>query len=185
MPDDSVAQLDVQFGGLDFGSTGSGFNSVVQHGGTKGGGDMMYNSGTPQSNLVDNYTAAVEAEMVQTKSSIHPPKSASPFQAHQRGTVTGNAGSLMSDSIPKSVPMSPPHMDNNQQLASLSSVPSQKPSVSQSPQQSQQPSSYMNAATAGHNSAFVTYNTKPAPGFPAPGFPPVISQTPQTGVIFF
>jgi len=73
--------------------------------------------------------------------------------------------------------MSPPHLDNSQ-LGGMSSVQSQnqqKAVVTQSPQQSQQ--SYMNAVAAGHGSAFVTYNTKPAPGFP-----PV---THQTGEIKF
>jgi len=184
MPDDSVAKLDVQFGGLDFGTTGSAFNSVVQHSSSKvgGGGDnMMYIPS--QTTLVDSYGAAGETDMVQSKS-VAQVESGSAFQS-QRGNAQvqqSNSGSLISDSITKSIPIAPTSLDSAQ--LGLSSVQSQnqaqKAPTSQSPQQSQQPSSYTNAAAGSHGSAFVTYNTKPAPGFPAPGFPPGISQT-QTG----
>ena len=81
----------------------------------------------------------------------------------------------------KTVPISP--IIDTTHPGSLSSVQSQNPkanNVTQSPQSQQQQPSYGGSGTNNTGSAFVTYNTKPAPGFPAPGFPPV-SQVQQTG----
>ncbi len=180
MPDESVAKLDVQFGGLDFGSTGSAFNSVVQHGTTKhGAGDMLYGS-TSQPKM-DSYTTAVEKEVAQNNSV--PPPSASPFQNQRNSQQV--TGSMIVDSLnSKAVPISP-NIDNTHP-GSLSSVQSQNSkanNVAQSAQSQQQPS-YGSAASNSTGSAFVTYNTKPAPGFPAPGFPPV-TQIQQTGKYLF
>lgn len=171
MPDDSVAKLDVQFGGLEFG-TGSTFNSVVQHGVPKGAGDMMYSSSVQQQKM-DTYSVAGSGEADIQSKNIASAQASESFQG-QRSTQQNVSSSLVgaNDQLnSKNVQMSPSNADAH---VLSSSIASQQPkNVGNSgAKPSIQQQSYTNSSN-NSGSAFVSYPGKGAPGFPAPGFPPV------------
>ncbi|ODN00612.1 Protein lingerer [Orchesella cincta] len=152
MPDNAVTTLDVQFGGLDFGSDSSvTFNSVM-HG---KGESLLY--GSPASKI-DTFSAPVDKDTVQLKGSSV--TDSSPFQ-NQR-TSQGQPPSLNESNKANMPSNSSPNLDSH----SMSSL-----NQSQPKNQSSGPSSYGAAVNSGSatGSAFVSYG-KGAPGFAAPGF---------------
>lgn len=164
MPDNSVTTLDVQFGGLDFGSDSSvTFNSVV-HGNKASGDGLMYGSASSKMDTFSTGPSAGDKDGVQLKSgsSIADP---SPFQNQRTSNVVNQSASL-NDTNKASIPSnSSPNLDSHSISSLNQSQPKNQPSG---------PSSYGAAVNAGSTtgSAFVSYGNKGAPGFPtAPGFP--------------
>lgn len=160
MPDNAVTTLDVQFGGLDFGSDSSvTFNSVM-HGNKASGDSLLYGSA---SSKMDTFSApsGTDKDGVQLKSGSSVTDS-SPFQNQRTSQV--NQPASLNETNKASIPSnSSPSLDSHSIPSLNQSQPKNQPSG---------PSSYGAAVNAGSTtgSAFVSYG-KGAPGFPAPGFP--------------